>query len=174
MQDTAGDARTRVDIVELIPVLKSFARRFYSNSHDVDDLVQETVLRALANLDKFQPGTSMKSWTFTIMRNTFCTRYGRGKREFVGAGECASLQRSIDAPQEWAVRAREFDRALAGLPDHYREAFEIVLMRGESYETASSLCRCPVGTIKSRVNRARMAILKSLGEDGACGTVDVQ
>lgn len=174
MQEAAGESHPQTEIVELIPMLRSFARRFYSNPHDVDDLVQETVLRALANLDKFQPGTSLKSWAFTIMRNTFCTRYGRGKREFVGTEECASLQRSINAPQEWAVRIQEFDRALAGLPEHYRTAFEIVLMRGESYESASALCNCPVGTIKSRVNRARLAILKTLGEDGISGTVDIQ
>jgi len=173
MQDAASESHPQTEIVELIPMLRSFARRFYNNPHDVDDLVQETVLRALANLDKFQPGTSLKSWAFTIMRNTFCTRYGRGKREFVGTEDCASLQRSINAPQECAVRIQEFDRALARLPEHYRDAFEIVLMRGESYESASTLCNCPVGTIKSRVNRARLAILKSLGEDGSNGTVDI-
>jgi RNA polymerase sigma factor (sigma-70 family) len=164
----------QVDVLELVPALRSFARRFYPNPNDVDDLVQETLLRAFANLDKFRPGTSLKSWMFTIMRNTFCTRYGQGKREFVGVEDCASLQRSIDAPQEWWVRAQEFHRALASLPENYRDAFETVLMRGESYEQAASRAQCPIGTIKSRVNRARAAILKSLGEDGAGGTMSIQ
>jgi len=173
MQETTARVRQQVDVVELIPALRSFARRFYANTSDIDDLVQDTLLRAIANIDKFQPGTSLKSWLFTIMRNTFCTRYGQAKREFVGAEDCASLQRAISAPQEWAVRALEFDRALAALPDHYREAFETVLMRGESYEATALRYDCPVGTIKSRVNRARMAILRSLGEEGKSGTVDI-
>ncbi|MFN7025878.1 MAG: sigma-70 family RNA polymerase sigma factor [Pseudorhizobium sp.] len=163
----------QVDVIELVPALRSFARRFYSNPHDVDDLVQETLLRALGNLDKFRPGTSLKSWMFTIMRNTFCTSYGKGKREFVGVEDCASLQRAIDAPQEWSVRAQEFHRALSALPQHYRDAFETVLMRGESYEQAAEHADCPIGTIKSRVNRARSAILKSLGEDGFGGTMGI-
>ena len=173
MKNSDALCHRSVDVVEMIPALRNFARRFYPNAADVDDLVQETLLRALANIEKFQPGTSLKSWLFTIMRNTFCTRYGQGKREFVGSEACASLQRSINAPQEWAVRAHEFHRALEALPDHYRDAFETVLMRGVSYETAASRCDCPIGTIKSRVNRARSAILRSLGEDGAEGTMNI-
>lgn len=165
--------RGEMDVLQLVPALRSFARRFYPNPPDADDLVQETLLRALSNLDKFRPGTSLKSWMFTIMRNIFCTRYGRGKREFVGIEDCASLQRAIDAPQEWSVRAQEFHRALAALPTHYRDAFETVLMRGESYEQAASRSDCPIGTIKSRVNRARSAILKSMGEDGAGGSMGI-
>ncbi|MCB5202718.1 sigma-70 family RNA polymerase sigma factor [Neorhizobium sp. T786] len=173
MNKSAGSSHREVDVVEMIPALRSFARRFYPNTSDADDLVQDTLLRALANIDKFQVGTSLKSWLFTIMRNTFCTRYGRSKREFVGIEECAALHRAVNAPQEWAVRVQEFHRALAALPEHYRDAFETVLMHGESYEAAAGRYDCPVGTIKSRVNRARVAILKSLGEDGAGGTMGI-
>ncbi|HEV7435224.1 MAG TPA: sigma-70 family RNA polymerase sigma factor [Pseudorhizobium sp.] len=162
------------DVLHQVPALRNFARRFYPNPSDVDDLVQETLVRVFANLDKFRPGTSLKSWMFTIMRNTFCTRYGQAKREFVGVEDCASLQRAIEAPQEWSVRALEFREALATLPDHYRDAFETVLMRGESYEEAASHCGCPIGTIKSRVNRARSAILKTMGEDGADGAMVIR
>ena len=172
MTSKAEHEQLEVEVLHLVPALRSFARRFYPNPNDVDDLVQETLLRTLSNLDKFRPGTSLKSWMFTIMRNTFCTRYGQGKREFVGFEECASLHRSIEAPQEWSVRAQEFHRALISLPAHYRDAFENVLMRGESYEEAAHRCDCPIGTIKSRVNRARSAILKTMGEDGAGGTMN--
>ncbi|MFN7025050.1 MAG: sigma-70 family RNA polymerase sigma factor [Pseudorhizobium sp.] len=164
----------RAEVLQYAPALQSFARRFYPHFHDADDLVQETLLKALANLDKFRPGTNMKSWMFTIMRNAFCTRYGHGKREFVGIEDCASLNLAIAPPQEWSVRAQEFHRALLELPDHYRDAFEAVLMRGESYEEAASRCDCPIGTIKSRVNRARSSLLKSMGEDGAEGTMGIQ
>lgn len=173
MTDNVVLDHLQVEVLQLVPALRSFARRFYPNPSDVDDLVQETLLRAIGNLDKFRPGTSLKSWMFTIMRNTFCTHYGKGKREFVGVEDCASLQRAIDAPQEWSVRAQEFHRALSALPGHYREAFETVLMRGESYEQAAAHAHCPIGTIKSRVNRARSAILKSLGEDGSGGTMGI-
>jgi len=173
MTEHVAQEHLQVEVLALVPALRSFARRFYPNASDIDDLVQETLLRAFANLDKFRPGTSLKSWMFTIMRNTFCTRYGQGKREFVGIEDCASLNRAIDAPQEWSIRAQEFHRALVSLPAHYRDAFETVLMRGESYEEAASRCDCPIGTIKSRVNRARSAILKSLGEDGVDGTMGI-
>ena len=174
MAEAVNEVRQQVDVVALIPALRNFARRFYGSTTDIDDLVQETLLRALANIDKFRPGTSLKSWLFTIMRNTFCTRYAQGKRECVGIEECASSQRSINAPQEWAVRAQEFHRALADLPAHYRDAFETVLMRGESYEMAALRCDCPIGTIKSRVNRARSAILTRLGEGGAGGNMGIR
>ncbi|AXV17385.1 RNA polymerase subunit sigma [Neorhizobium sp. SOG26] len=155
----------RADIVRLIPALRAFARTFCRNTTDADDLVQETLMKALANLDKFEPGTKLKSWLFTIMRNTFYTRAKVLGREAPGIEENVSGDTPIEASQETTARAREVQRALQKLPPHYREVLTLVAILGESYEAAAEICDCAVGTVKSRLNRARHQILQELGED---------
>jgi RNA polymerase sigma factor (sigma-70 family) len=158
-----GGDRVRAEMIALIPALTAFARRLDRSPSNVDDLVQETLMRALANIDRFQEGTSLKSWLFTILRNTFCTKFGLSKREVIGLDDCASARPTVNAPQEWTVRAHEFHRALLDLPKHYRDAVDIILIQGQSYEAAAERCGCPVGTIKSRVNRARAQLANQLG-----------
>jgi RNA polymerase sigma factor (sigma-70 family) len=155
----------RADIVRLIPALRAFARTFCRNPSDADDLVQETLLKALANLDKFERGTKLKSWLFTIMRNTFYTRSKVLGREAPGLEENVSGDTPMAATQEISARAHEVQRALQKLPPHYREVLTLVAILGESYEAAAEICDCAVGTVKSRLNRARHQILHELGED---------
>jgi RNA polymerase sigma factor (sigma-70 family) len=155
----------RADIVRLIPALRAFARTFCRNPSDADDLVQETLLKALANLDKFERGTKLKSWLFTIMRNTFYTRSKVLGREAPGLEENVSGDTPMAATQEITARAHEVQRALQKLPPHYREVLTLVAILGESYEAAAEICDCAVGTVKSRLNRARHQILQELGED---------
>lgn len=160
----SGDV-ARDDIVKLIPALRAFARTFCREPGDADDLVQETLVKALGNLDKFTPGTKLKSWLFTIMRNTFYTRVKVSKREVPGLENCASEALSLDATQEWSARAREVEVAFNKLGDQYREILTLVVVLGESYETAAEICDCAIGTVKSRLNRARRQLLVELGED---------
>jgi RNA polymerase sigma-70 factor (ECF subfamily) len=167
MTEGRSRARTVTEMVEMVPNLRSFARRFDPNPSNVEDLIQETLAKALANLDKFQEGTSLKSWLFTIMRNTFCTKYGVAKREPSGSADCVAAQPFISAPQEWSLRANELAREIARLPLQYRSAVEVVLLEGVSYEAAALREGCPVGTIKSRVNRARTLLAARLGETGS-------
>jgi RNA polymerase sigma-70 factor (ECF subfamily) len=155
----------RADIVKLIPALRAFARTFCRNPSDADDLVQETLMKALANLDKFERGTKLKSWLFTIMRNTFYTRSKVLGREAPGLEENVSGDTPIAASQETTARAHEVQRALQKLPPHYREVLTLVAILGESYEAAAEICNCAVGTVKSRLNRARHQILQELGEE---------
>jgi len=155
----------RADIVKLIPALRAFARTFCRNTTDADDLVQETLMKALANLDKFERGTRLKSWLFTIMRNTFYTRSKILGREAPGLEENVSGDTPIAASQEMAIRAKEVRDALVKLPPHYREVLTLVAILGESYEATAEICGCAVGTVKSRLNRARHQILQELGED---------
>ncbi|MGW9229573.1 sigma-70 family RNA polymerase sigma factor [Pseudorhizobium sp. NPDC055634] len=157
----------RADIVKLIPALRAFARTFCRNPTDADDLVQETLMKALANLDKFEPGTKLKSWLFTIMRNTFYTRSKVLGREAPGTDEPVSGDTPMPATQEVSARAREVQRALQKLPPHYREVLTLVAILGESYEATAEICDCAVGTVKSRLNRARHQILLELGEEPA-------
>ncbi len=155
----------RADIVKLIPALRAFARTFCRNTTDADDLVQETLMKALANLDKFERGTRLKSWLFTIMRNTFYTRSKILGREAPGLEENVSGDTPIGASQEMAIRAKEVRDALVKLPPHYREVLTLVAILGESYEATAEICGCAVGTVKSRLNRARHQILQELGEE---------
>ncbi len=155
------------EVVLLIPALNAFARTFHKSPVDVEDLVQETLLKGLSNLDHFRTGTKLKSWLFTIMRNSFCTRFRVGKREVIGLEDCASYVGSVAPEQEWHVRGHELERACGGLQEPFKSAFEFVFIEGRSYEEAALRFHCATGTIKSRVNRARQRIADDLGETAA-------
>ncbi|MFS8148863.1 RNA polymerase subunit sigma [Rhizobium sp. R635] len=149
------------EIVDLTPALRAFARRFLRNNDDIDDLVQETLLKALNSLHLYHPGTSLKSWLFTILRNSFCSNYRRQKREPTGID--TAMEQIATAPtQEWALRERELQRALKLLSEDRRRALTLVAA-GTSYEEAAKICGCRIGTLKSRVNRARESLQTLLG-----------
>jgi RNA polymerase sigma-70 factor (ECF subfamily) len=152
------------DIVALIPALRRFATRFHQNPSDADDLVQETLLRGIAALQSFTPGTSLKSWLFTIMRNVHHTAYQRAKRMSVGTDDLEHLIPTASSPQEWAVRMHELDRALISMPSAYRDAYRFVIEDGLSYDLAAARCKVAIGTVKSRVNRARHFLASHMGE----------
>lgn len=151
-------------IVNLIPALRAFARTFCRDPADADDLVQETLIKGIANIEKFVPGTRLKSWLFTIMRNTFYTSVKAHARETPGLLDCASSRLVVEASQEWAIRGHELQRAIVRLPEHQREVLMLIGVLGVSYEETAAVCGCAVGTVKSRLNRARATLLKQLGE----------
>ncbi|MBW9091643.1 sigma-70 family RNA polymerase sigma factor [Rhizobium wenxiniae] len=157
-----GNNNIEAELLELLPALQKFARRFYSSQSDIDDLVQDTLVKVLSNLDKFEEGTRLRSWMFTIMRNTFCTRFGLSKREHVGMDDVLGQKASVQPEQEWSLRGQELEKALAALPKANRDAIRIVFIEGESYEEAARRFNCPIGTVKSRVNRARERITERL------------
>ncbi len=161
---SSNGGRENAEIIELIPALRAFARTFCRNPDDADDLVQETLTKGIANIDKFEPGTRMKSWLFTIMRNTFYTRIKVAVREAPGLGDCVSSQVTSEASQEWSAQAREVRTAIEQLPEHQREVLVLIGVLGMSYEETAEICGCAVGTVKSRLNRARTGILDYLGE----------
>jgi RNA polymerase sigma factor (sigma-70 family) len=149
-------------IIELIPALRAFARSLTRDPTEADDLVQETLMKAIANTDKFEPGTRLRSWLFTIMRNTFSTRYIKMKREPTGRTECVSTTQRGEAAQQWSLELREVLAAVQRLPRANREVLVLVAMLDTSYEEMARICECPVGTIKSRLNRARRQLREML------------
>lgn len=159
-------------IVALIPALRAFSRTFCKDPNDADDLVQETLTKGITSIHQFKPGTRMKSWLFTIMRNTFYTRIRISTRESPGLIDCASLRLVSEATQEWTVQSREVSSALGMLPENQREVLMLIGVLGMSYEEAADICSCAVGTIKSRLNRARSSLLELLGEGSAQSVVD--
>jgi RNA polymerase sigma-70 factor (ECF subfamily) len=155
----------RDEVVGLIPALRAFAWSLSHNGSDADDLVQDTLIKAWSNRDKFEPGTNLRAWLFTILRNTYYTNVLRRRREVRDEmGEYASALKSPPT-QDWSVAMRSLQAALQQLPDEHREALILVGAAGLSYEEAAEICGCALGTIKSRVNRARARLLKIMDAD---------
>ena len=159
------DPAIREQVLATVPSLRAFAISLSGNIDRADDLVQETLLRALTHIDSFQPGTNMPAWLFTILRNLFRSEYRKRRREVEDAdGRSADTLKS-HPEQPGRVEFDEFRTALAKLPPDQREALILVGASGFSYEDAASICGCAVGTIKSRVNRARTRLADLLAID---------
>src|SRR5712675_1264660 len=134
----------RETMLEAVPNLRAFAISLSRNVDHADDLVQETLLRAIDNIDSFQPGTNMSAWLFTILRNLFRSEYRKRRREVEDVDGSYAEQLTFSPEQSTRLEINEF-----------REALILVGASGFSYEEAARICGCAVGTIKSRVNRAR-------------------
>jgi RNA polymerase sigma-70 factor, ECF subfamily len=160
------DPSVREAILAAVPSLRAFAISLSGNVDRADDLVQETMLRALANIHSFQPGTNMSAWLFTILRNLFRSEYRKRRREVEDTDGSFAEGLKSHPEQLGRVEFQEFRVALSQLPPEQREALILVGASGFSYEEAADICECAVGTIKSRVNRARSRLAKLLSIDG--------
>ena len=157
----------REAMLAAVPSLRAFAISLSGNVDRADDLVQETLLRAMANIDSFQPGTNLSAWLFTILRNLFRSEYRKRRREVEDAdGSYAESLKSYPE-QHGRIEFEEFRTALLKLPPDQREALILVGASGFSYEETAAICDCAVGTIKSRVNRARKRLAELLAIDSA-------
>jgi RNA polymerase sigma-70 factor (ECF subfamily) len=157
----------RDDILASVPSLRAFAISLSGNGDRADDLVQETLLRALANIDSFQPGSNLPAWLFTILRNLFRSDYRKRRREVEDADGSYAKTLKTQPAQGAHLEFEEFRSALDKLPQDQREALILVGASGFSYEDAAAICGCAVGTIKSRVNRARSKLSALLYVEGA-------
>jgi RNA polymerase sigma-70 factor (ECF subfamily) len=159
-------ASVREEILATLPRLRAFAISLTGKVDRADDLVQETLVRALTNIDSFEPGTNLQGWLFTILRNQFRSEYRKLRREVedVDGRHAETLTAPIE--QHSHLEFNEFRQALAKLPDDQREALILVGASGFSYEEAAQICGCAVGTIKSRVNRARVRLADMLAIEG--------
>jgi RNA polymerase sigma-70 factor (ECF subfamily) len=157
----------REAVVALIPALRAFAWSLSHNSADADDLVQETLIKAWSHRDRFEPGTNLRAWLFTILRNTYYTAVVRRRREVRDEDGKYAATLSAGPTQDWSLAMRALQAALARLPDEHREALILVGAAGLTYEEAADICGCALGTIKSRVNRARARLLKIMDADEA-------
>jgi RNA polymerase sigma-70 factor (ECF subfamily) len=149
-----------------LPSLRAFAISL-TGSHDrADDLVQETVMKAWAAHASFTEGTSLRAWLFTIMRNTFFSQHRKARREVQDVdGEAAGRLVSVPT-QHGHVDLADFRTALEQLAPDQREALILIGASGFSYEEAAEICGCAIGTMKSRVNRARQKLMQILSIDG--------
>jgi RNA polymerase sigma-70 factor (ECF subfamily) len=150
-------------ILANLPSLRSFAISLTRSVDQAEDLVQETVLRAIRKQGLFEPGTNLQAWLFTILRNLFCSVCRRTKREVEDAdGSYAATLISVP-DQEDRIMVKHLAAALAKLPEGQRKAIMLVGAEGMSYEAAAQALGCAVGTIQSRVNRARNRLAELMG-----------
>jgi RNA polymerase sigma-70 factor (ECF subfamily) len=150
-------------LLALIPNLRAFAVSLSGDIERADDLVQETLLKAWDHLDSFQEGTNLRAWLFTILRNTYFSECRRRRREVEDRDGTKANDLAVHPGQQGHLDMQDFRRALNHLPPDQREALILVGAAGFSYEEAASVSGCAVGTIKSRVNRARTKLTELLG-----------
>jgi RNA polymerase sigma-70 factor (ECF subfamily) len=151
----------REQLLAAVPSLRAFAISLTANVDRADDLVQETLLLAIANIDSFQPGTNMGAWLFTILRNLLRTQYRRRRREVEDSDGTFAKRLKSNPDQYGRLEFEELRMALAKLPPDQREAL-LLGASGCTYEEAAAICGCAVGTIKSRVNRGRTRLAELL------------
>ncbi len=166
--ETSLSYDVKADLLTTLPHLRAFAISLTGNLDQADDLVQEAIVRAPASIHHFEPGTSMQAWLFTILRNQFHTAYRKRRREVedpdgMMAGRLCSLPE-----QEGHLDLADLQSALIALPVHHREVLLLVGAEGLSYEETARIVGANIGTVKSRMNCARLRLAELMhlqGED---------
>jgi RNA polymerase sigma-70 factor (ECF subfamily) len=143
------------DLLAVIPNLRAFAVSLCGNLDRADDLVQETLVKAWSNLESFVEGTNLRAWLFTILRNIYYSEYRKRRREVADPDGAIAARLATAPAQDGHMDMLDFQAALQRLPADQREALILIGASGLSYEEAAGVCGCAVGTMKSRVNRAR-------------------
>jgi RNA polymerase sigma-70 factor (ECF subfamily) len=162
-----GDANLRREIIALLPDLRGFARFLVRDRAMADDVVQDTLVRALGALHQFEPGTNLKAWLFTILRNQFYEQARRRKRE-VAAMDARFTGEEGASPQQLArAELHELQALIWRLPPLLREALILVGAQELSHDEAAAICQVPVGTMKARLSRARAALSRLAEQEGA-------
>jgi RNA polymerase sigma-70 factor (ECF subfamily) len=145
-------------MLNLLPNLRAFAFSLTNDPTRADDLVQETFVRAWANIDRFERGSNPGAWLFTILRHAFYTEHRKRKREVEEPIGVHADRLKVLPEQEAALALAELRSALAHLPSSHREALLLVGAEGMTYDEVAMLQGVAVGTIKSRINRARQQL----------------
>ncbi len=158
-------AEPRDELVTHLGVLRAFAISLCRNPSLADDLVQETVMKAWKSIEKFERGTNMRAWLFTILRNTYYNTYTKSRREVQDSDGILSGNLSVKPEHDGRMAYTDFMKAFEQLPVEQREALTLVGASGFAYHEAAEMCGVATGTIKSRVNRARQRLVELLDLD---------
>jgi RNA polymerase sigma-70 factor (ECF subfamily) len=159
------DAAERVAMLQMIPALRAFAVSLTNSAEGADDLVQETLVRAMAHIDTFQTGTNMGAWLFTILRNLVFSQSRKKRRDVAYRLTCSQQSWKTHAEQHGKLELMQMREAMMRIPSEQREAIILVGASGFSYEEAAEVIGCAVGTVKSRVSRARERLVKLMQVD---------
>lgn len=155
------------ELLAALPNLRAFAISLSGQRDRADDLVQEAILKAWSKQQSYTPGTNMKAWLVTILRNEFYSQLRKRGREVQDTDGVHTARMTSQPAQQGVMDLADLQAALDQLPADQREAILLVGASGFSYEEAAEVCGCAVGTIKSRVSRARSTLQDILGVDGA-------
>ncbi|MFS4439300.1 RNA polymerase sigma factor [Paracoccaceae bacterium GXU_MW_L88] len=155
----------RDEILDHVPALRAFARSLTRDAVRADDLVQDALVKAFSNLDKFQAGTNLRAWLFTILRNVFYSGKRKSGREVEDVDGDYAAQLTVAPAHDSKLQFAEFRKAFALLSDERREALTLIGALGLSYEEAAETCGVAVGTMKSRTNRARKELAELMKLD---------
>ena len=161
-QDNVSEAKFKADLIALIPHLRAFARTMTGNPAEADDLAQEALAKAWQARDSYTMGTNMKAWCFMILRNQFYSDKRRSWRNTQLDQEAAERTLLANDDPSAPLELNDLRMALAALPEEQREALILIGAGGLSYEEAAEVCNTAVGTVKSRVSRARVALRRIL------------
>ncbi len=155
----------RDELITHLPAMRAFATSLTRNAAAADDLVQDAVVKAWGNMDKFQPGTNLRAWLFTILRNTYYSLYRKRRREVEDPDGVMAGKLSEKPAHDGHLAMADFRVAFAKLTDEQREVLILIGAEGFSYEEAAVMCGCAVGTVKSRTNRARKRLAELMHLD---------
>lgn len=171
----AGDVDFKTELVTHLSAVRALARSLCGGTALADDLTQEALIKAWASRDSFTPGTNMRAWLCTILRNVFYSHIRRHAREIQDVEGVHAGKLVAQPEQQGHVELQDLAEAMQKLPEDQREALMLVAAAGFSYEEAADICGCAVGTIKSRVSRARQTLLQMFdGDDDAPRPVNVR
>jgi RNA polymerase sigma-70 factor (ECF subfamily) len=161
-QEGAASSQITADLLSVVPNLRAFAVSLCGNLDRADDLVQETLVKAWSNIDTFVEGTNLRAWLFTILRNIYYSEYRKRRREVADPDGTFAAKLATAPAQSGHMDLLDFRAALQQLPSDQREALILIGASGLSYEEAAGICGCAIGTMKSRVNRARSHLAEML------------
>lgn len=165
LKPLAADEVFREELVAVLPHLRAFARGLSGRADFADDLVQEAAVKAWTARERYQPGTNMRAWTFAILRNHYLSELRRNRRQTDLDEGVAERLLVMDADQEAPLHLNDMEVALQKLAPERREAVLLIGASGFSYEEASEIAGCPIGTMKSRVARARADLARMLNAE---------
>ncbi|MFP7673862.1 RNA polymerase sigma factor [Marivita sp. S0852] len=164
----------RDELMEHLGAMRAFAMSLTRNPALADDMVQDSLVKAWTKIGTFEPGTNMRAWLFTIVRNTYYSHHRKARREVADVDGVLSEGLAQKPDHDGRLQMRDFNTAFDQLNDEQREALVLVGAAGFSYEEAAETCGVAVGTIKSRVNRARSRLteLMSIDEESSMEMTD--
>ncbi|MFN4283533.1 MAG: sigma-70 family RNA polymerase sigma factor [Alphaproteobacteria bacterium] len=160
--DTKGDKKIQSVLVGQLPYLRRYARALTRNAADADDLVQTCVMRAIVNMDRFEEGTNLRAWLLTIMHNVFIDGVRKAKRARDANESAESMMSGLyTRPNQMeSLQLGDLQSAMEKLPEEQRTTLILVALEDMSYEEAAKVTGVPVGTVRSRLSRARHALMR--------------
>ena len=165
VRSNSADEAFRRELLSTLPHLRAFARGLSGRPDYADDLAQEAAIKAWTARERYTPGTNMRAWTFAILRNHYLSELRRNRRQTDLDEGVAEKLLVMDADQEGGLHLSDMETALLQLPPERREAVMLVGAGGFTYEEAAQIADCAVGTMKSRVARARAELTRLLNTE---------